>query len=344
MGERVLTRRELNRALLARQLLLERRRLPLPQAVERIGCLQTQYAPSAYIGLWSRLAAFEREALTSALRRRSLVQATLMRNTIHVVSRRDFWPLVLALREERKAWSRRVQGTDDRELRRAAERVCAFLADGPRRQPEIGEALGDHVWRPGVGIWVDLVRVPPSGTWERRRADLYGLAEQWLGPPPELAEEEAHEHLVRRYLGAFGPASRNDLANWAGMRVGALGGALERMRLQRFRDEDGRELLDLPRAPLPSAETRAPVRFLPTWDATLLGHARGTGILPERYRERIFHVRNPQSERTFLVDGEVAGTWRHEHGRIRLEPFHRLSREARAELEEEGERLAAFHA
>jgi len=344
MGERVLSRRELNRALLARQLLLERRRLPLPRAVEQMGCLQTQYAPSAYLGLWTRLECFEREALTSALVRRSLVQATLMRNTIHVVSRRDFWPLVLALREERKAWSRRVQGNDDRELRRAAERVRAFLADGPRRQPEIAEALGDRVWRPGVGIWVDLVRVPPSGTWERRRADLYALAEQWLGPPPELPEKEAHEHLVRRYLGAFGPASRNDLADWAGMRVGTFRSVLEQIWLRRFRNEDGRELLDLPRAPLPPAETRVPVRFLPTWDASLLVHARCTGILPEQYRERIFHIRNPQSAPTFLVDGEVAGTWRYDRERVRLEPFYRLPRGARAELEEEGERLAAFHA
>jgi hypothetical protein len=344
MAERVLTRRELNRALLARQLLLERRQLPLPRAVEQVGCLQTQYAPSAYIGLWTRVEGFERGALTRALERRSLVQATLMRNTIHVVSRRDFWPLVLALREERKAWSRRVQGNSDLELRRAAERVRAFLADGPRRHTEIAQALGERVWRPGVGIWVDLVRVPPSGTWERPRADLYGLAERWLGPPPALDEGEALEHLVRRYLGAFGPASRADIADWAGVRVGALSSALERLPLPRFRDEDGRELFDLPRAPLPPADTRVPVRFLPTWDATLLVHARRSGVLPEQHRERIFHVRNPQSERTFLVDGEVAGTWRYESGRVTLEPFRRLGRDARAELEQEGERLAAFHA
>jgi DNA glycosylase AlkZ-like len=343
MGERVLTRRELNRALLARQLLLERRRLPLPRAVERVGCLQTQYAPSAYIGLWSRLEGFEREGLTRALERRSLIQATLMRNTIHVVSRRDYWPLIIAVRSERMAWSRSVQRADDLTLRRAADRLRAFLADGPRRRAEIA-GLGPNVWRPGIGIWLDLVRVPPSGTWERRRADLFGLADQWLGPPPELSVEVALEHLVRRYLGAFGPASRNDLADWAGMRIGALGSVLARMKLRRFRDEEGRELLDLPRAPLPNPETPAPPRFLPTFDAILLAHARKTGVLPERYRERIFHVRNPQSEPTFLVDGQVAGTWHHEEGRIRLAPFHRLPRAARAELQEEGERLAAFHA
>ena len=128
------------------------------------------------------------------------------------------------------------------------------------------------------------------------------------------------------------------------MRVGALGEALERMELRRFLDEQGRELLDLPRAPLPPADTPAPVRFLPTFDATLLVHARRTGILAEDHRKRIFHVRNPQSDPTFLVDGVVAGIWRHESGRIVLEPFGRLARDARRELETEGERLAAFYA
>lgn len=341
MAERVVTRDELNRALLARQLLLERRRLPLPRAVEQVGGLQTQYAPSGYIGLWSRVAGFERDALTGALERRSLVQATLMRNTIHVVSRSDYWPLVLAVRSERMAWSRSVQRTDERSVRRAAGRLRRFLADGPKLQKEIA---GAGLWASGVGIWLDLVRVPPSGTWERRRADLYGLAEDWVGPEPELSEEEAREHLVRRYLGAFGPAPRRDIASWAGVGVSALAGALERLPLRRFRDEHGRELLDVPRAPLPLPEMPVPVRFLPTWDSTLLVHARRTGILAEEHRKRIFHVRNPQSERTFLVDGKVAGAWRYEDGRITLEPFGHLPRAARAKLEEEAERLAAFHA
>lgn len=337
----MLTQAELNRALLARQLLLERRRLSLPRAVEQIGCLQNQYAPSGYVGLWSRVAGFERDALTRALERRALVQATLMRNTIHVVSRADYWPLVIAVRTERMAWSRSVQRTDGRAVRRAAERLRRFLADGPRRQKEIADA---GLWVPGVGIWLDLVRVPPSGTWERRRADLFGLAEDWVGPEPELGEEEAREHLVRRYLGAFGPAPQRDIANWAGMSVRALAGALERLPLRRFRDEAGRELVDVPRAPLPPAAAPTPVRFLPTWDATVLVHARRTGILAEEHRKRIFNVRNPQSERTFLVDGRVAGAWRYDSGRITLEPFGRLPRAARAELEDEAERLAAFHA
>jgi hypothetical protein len=313
----------------------------LPQAVEGMGGVQAQYAPSTYVGLWSRIDGLEREAVTRALEQRSLVQGTLMRTTIHVVSRRDYWPLAIAIREERRAWSRRVQHADDHELRRAAERLGRLLADGPRSQKEIAEA---GLWPTGIGFWIDLVRVPPSGTWERRRADLFGRAEDWVGPEPALTELDAREHLVRRYLGAFGPATRNGIAHWAGIRVGSLRDALARMELRRFRDDQGRELLDLPRAPLPPADTPAPVRFLPTWDATLLAHARGTGILPERYRELIFTSANPQSERTFLVDGEVAGTWRCEDGRVRLSPLGRLPQAARRELEEEGERLAAFHA
>jgi len=252
--ERTLTERELNRALLDRQSLLQRSRASLPRLVERMGCVQAQYAPSTYVGLWSRLEPLEREGVTRALERRTLVQATLMRGTIHVVSRRDYWPLVIAIREERRAWAQRVQKPDVRALRRAAERLRRLLAGGPRRQREI-EAAG--LWLPGIGLWTDLVRVPPAGTWEHRRADLFGLAEEWVGPEPELPELDAREQLVRRYLGAFGPARRNDIADWAGMRVGALDEALAHMELRRFRDEQGRELLDLPRAALPSAEVPA---------------------------------------------------------------------------------------
>jgi DNA glycosylase AlkZ-like len=341
MAERVLSRRDLNRALLARQSLLERRRLPLPRAVEQMGCVQAQYAPSTYIALWSRLEGLERNAVSRALERRTLVQATLMRATIHVVSRADYWPLQIAIREEQRAWLRRVQKPDERQMRSVARRLRRLLADGPRTLREIADA---GLWLPGVGLWAPLVRMPPSGTWERRRADLYGLAEDWLGPEPGLSETEARVHLVRRYLGAFGPAPKTDIANWAGMRVGALAEALERLELRRFVDENRGELLDLPRAPLPSGETPAPARFLPTWDATLLVHARRTGILAEEHRKRIFHIRNPQSDRTFVVDGKVAGIWRYEDGRVKLDPFGRLPRGARAELEAEGESLAAFHA
>jgi Winged helix DNA-binding domain len=187
------------------------------------------------------------------------------------------------------------------------------------------------------------VRVPPSGTWEQRRAHTFALAEEWVGPL-DATEKEGIEHLVRRYLGAFGPASQADIAQWCKVPAMKLKPVLGRLELRRFRDEEGKELVDLPRAPLPDPDTPVPVRFLPTWDATLLVHARRTGILPEEYRKIIFHVKRPQSMPTFLVDGHVAGAWAFEDGRVALEPFERITRAVRAELKQEAERLAAFHA
>jgi hypothetical protein len=341
-----LTRRDLNRALLARQLLLERARSSLPRALERIGSLQAQYAPSMYIGFWSRLEGFERDALTRALERRTVVQGTLMRATIHLVSARDYWPFAVAIRRGRREWWLQSHKGDPsaREMTAAAARLRRRLAAGPATRAEIDELLGKgSVLTNGVGLWIDLVRVPPSGTWERRRADLYAAAADWLGPA-EVTEKQAIDQLVRSYLRGFGPAPRKDIADYAGLPVGAITPALERIRLRRFRDEDGKELLDLPRAPLPDREAPAPVRFLPVWDATLLVHARRTGILSEEHRPRVFNVKTPHSVQTFIVDGAVAGTWRYEKGRVRLEPFGRLARSTRRELDEEAERLAAFHA
>ena len=273
---RVLTQRELNRALLARQLLLERSRLPVARALERVAGLQTQYAPSGYVGLWTRLENFSRDDLTKALERRRAVQATLMRTTIHLVSSRDFPLLSIAVRDARREqWLKARRGkVDARKLRAIARRIEALLADGPRHRNEVFEVVGSDamVWN-GVGVFVDLVRAPPSGTWEHRRADIFALADEWLGQT-DVTPDEGVEHLVRRYLGAFGPARAHDLADWAGLPPKTVTEALGRIELRRFGDEDGRELVDVPRAPLPDPDTPAPVRFLPTWDATLLVHAR----------------------------------------------------------------------
>jgi hypothetical protein len=345
LTERVLTEQELNRALLARQLLLERVDLSIPRALERVGGIQAQYAPSMYIGLWSRLAGFQRDDLTRALERRSVVQGTLMRVTIHLVSGRDYPLLAEGVREARREWWVKAHHgrADARKVAAAAQRARLLLAEGPRRRADLVKALGaDSATWNGVGMWLDLLRAPPSGTWEQRRADLYALAEDWLGPS-EATAEEGLALLVRRYLGGFGPGSVKDLAGWAGLPVKAIAPVVERVKLRRFRDERGGELLDLPRAPLPDADTPAPVRFLPTWDATLLANVRRTQILPERYRPRVFTTTTPQSVSTFLVDGRVAGTWAYEGGRIRVEPFERLPPEVRLELDEEAERLAAFH-
>ena len=194
-----------------------------------------------------------------------------------------------------------------------------------------------------VGLWLDLVRVPPSGTWERRRADLYGLAEWWL-PRVEVDEDRGIELLVRRYLGAFGPAPVRDIASWMGLNVTQMRHVLEGLELRTLRDAGGKPLLDLPNAPLPDPETPAPPRFIAVWDAMLLVHARRTGVLPEEYRPRVFNTKTPHSVNTFLLDGQVAGTWRWEDDDVQLTSFRRLSAPEKRDLEEEAHRLAVFHA
>ncbi len=342
----VLTARELNRALLARQLLLERADVGLPAALELMGCLQAQYAPSMYIGLWSRVVGFRRDDLTRALQHREVVQGTLMRVTIHLVSSADYWPLALAVRDARRTlWvraSRHAVSAED--LAEAAALLRERMRDGPVRRSEIDQLVGKER-AIGAGLWADFIRVPPSGTWERRRADSYGAAEDWLGPPPaDLDVGRAIEHLVRRYLTGFGPATAADIADWGGLRTGEVVAVLERLDVPRFTDEDGRDLYDLPDAPIPDADTPAPVRFLPTWDASLLVHARRKGVIAEEHRPRVFSTKTPQSVCTFLVDGRVAGTWRYEKGEVRLSPFDPLAPAVIAEVEEEAARLAAFHA
>ncbi|MDP9239803.1 MAG: winged helix DNA-binding domain-containing protein, partial [Actinomycetota bacterium] len=243
-----LTERQLNRALLARQSLLSRADVTIPSALEGMGGLQAQYAPSMYIGLWSRVARLSRHSLTDLLERREVVQGTLLRSTIHLVTAADYWPWALAVRRARRDWYLRVArdrpGAAD--LARAADRLrVALAADGPMRAAEV-EALVGTAYRLGIGLWIDLVRVPPSGTWERRRADLYAAAEDWLGPPsPGLTAEAGQELLVRRYLGAFGPASRADVATWAGLPARVLAPVFEGMALRDLRSEDGTKLVDL---------------------------------------------------------------------------------------------------
>ena len=346
---RILTETELNRALLARQLLMERAKVPLPSVLERMGTLQAQYAPSMYIGLWSRLAGFKRDQLDQALERRSVAQGTLMRSTIHLVSKADYWPAAIGVRRgRREAWLNTSYRKDysASQMSDAARKLRSRLGDGTMSRKEIHELLGeDSVVTNGVNMWIDLIRVPPSGTWDRRRADLYAAADRWLGEPPkELDERAGIELLVRRYLTGFGPAPIADIAGWAGLHPKRVKPVLEGMKLRSFSAEDGEELIDLPRAPLPDPETPAPVRFIGTWDAMLLTHARRTGVLPEEHRPKVFNTRTPQSMPTFMVDGRVAGSWKFEKGKVKPEPFERLDGAAKRELREESERLAELHA
>jgi hypothetical protein len=315
--------------------------------IERIGGLQTQYAPSGYIGLWSRLRDFRRDALTEALRKRRVIQGTLLRSTIHMVSARDYWLFLAAIRQPRQEWWRRVTRHEvpERDMEGAVRILREQLANGPQRADHLKKILADRglprvAWN-GVALWLEMVRIPPSGTWEQRRADLYGLADAWMRPVAN-SEPAGLEHVIRRYLGGFGPATIREIADWAGIPHTKLVPVLEQMSLQHFQDEKGKDLIDLPRARLPDADTPAPVRFLPTWDASLLVHARRTQILPERYRPLVFNTRTPHSVPTFLIDGAVAGTWRGEGGRVQLKPFEPIPRSVKREVDDEVRRLEAF--
>jgi len=341
-AERTLTQGQLNRALLARQLLLERSTGSIADAVEQVGGLQTQYAPSGYVGLWTRVAGFQRQDLTRALEDRSVIQATLMRTTIHVVSRREYWRFAMGVRRSRQEWAVRSKLLPpERQLLAGADRLRQALADGPRTVKELGDLAKGFLGT--LGYWVDLVRVPPSGTWERRRADRLGLAEDWVGPN-DATEEEGLEHLVRSYLRAFGPASWTDITSWAGISVAAAKRGAANLALARYRHERGAELLDLPDAPIPEPDVPAPVRFLPHWDANLLVHARRTGLLPEVHRPRVFSTKNPFSVGTCVVDGRVVAGWSLVGGRIVVDPFEEISARDRRAVEAERQALEAFHA
>jgi hypothetical protein len=344
-SERVLSAAELRSAVLARQLLLRRERLTVPKALERMAGLQDQYAPSGYIGLWTRIDGFGRNDLTAALERRSVVQATLLRATIHLVSRRDFWPFAVAIEEPLRAWWFRTtrRHGDERRLRSIDRRARALLADGPMSRKELMEALGiaPQDWV-GVGLFTPLVRVPPSGTWERRRADVYATADGWIGGPRSADVIDARRHLVRRYLGAFGPAPRGDIGTYTGLPRDVIEQVAQDMPLRRFRDADGVELLDVRGGALPGADAPAPVRFLPTWDATLLAHTRRAAIVPEDIRPQIFNTKMPQSIGTVLVDGRVAATWSFDGPKIRVTPLVPTPRRWRRDIDAEADALAAF--
>jgi hypothetical protein len=220
------------------------------------------------------------------------------------------------------------------------------LAQEPLSRKELTPLVeSSTVWN-GVNAFFDVVRVPPSGTWERRRADIYAMAADWLGPI-EATEEQGLELLLRRYLGGFGPARLADAASWAGVPAKKLEPIAEKVELRRFEDMDGRELLDLPRAPLPDAKTPAPPRFIPVWDAILLANARRAEILREEYRPLIFSTKTPQSVNTFLVDGAVAGKWSVKRtakkAELLVEPFEKLPAKTVDGLKSEGERLVRFH-
>lgn len=347
MSERVLTVRELNRALLARQLLLKRSPLSVPRALEQLGGIRAQYAPSSYVRLWTSLRQFNMADLDRLLQQRRVVQGTLMRSTIHLVSTTDYRQFAEGIGPSRQEWWHRTWGKEfsrDR-MEKIASQLDAELVGRVWPRKELNQLMRSHSSTIWSGAWVALIRVPPSGTWERRRADLFQRAEEWIGL--STADEMGGlRHLLRRYLGGFGPARLADAADWAGVSILKMKGAAEQTRLRLFRDEGGRQLVDLPRAPLPDSSTPAPIRFLPTWDATLLTHCRRTRILPEEYRPLVFSIKVPHSVGTILVDRSVVGSWRAEAsgGRavLRYTPFERIPSKADDELRDEAAGLVRF--
>jgi hypothetical protein len=339
--ERVLSRRELNRALLARQLLLERRRLPVARAVERLCALQAQYSPSPYIALWTRLAGFARDDLTRALERRQVVRTTLMRITLHLVSARDYPFFAAVWMPATREMTPRVTAA---QLERLALRVQSAAATPTTHAAIEALAAEDMGGRWRTRCLAPLIHLPPAGTWKFYGRPQLLVMQEYLGVDLPSREEGA-ERLARSYLAAFGPATQRDLLRFAGMRVGDLRPGLERLRLRTFRDESGRVLLDLPRAPLPDPATPAPVRFLPKWDHSVLAYDDRTRILPQELQATVIR-KNGDVLPTFLVDGVVAGLWSVARARdtatLRLEPFAPLPRPVRRELEDEGHRLVRW--
>jgi hypothetical protein len=338
--EGVLTLRELNRATLARQLLLQRKRLPPTVVIERLVGMQAQWPPAPYVGIWTRSTSFRRAALERELASGAVVKATVMRQTLHLVTRRDYALLRAALSETNFPWQSSL-------ARRLAPLVRALAAKGPVTHAEAMAYLerkhgltgvnARRAWR-AARVRANVLHHHESALWHAPLEKRFVAVHE----PEAHVPVEARAEILRRYLAAFGPASRRDIVAWTMMHVPEIGRALDRLEpLVRFRDEQGRELLDVPRAPLPDPETPAPVRFLPKWDNVLLAWADRTRVLPEQYRKSVIRMSGDVAQ-TFLVDGFVAGIWRVEKGRVVLEPFSPLPRSVRRELEDEAGRLEAF--
>ncbi|HEV7519278.1 MAG TPA: winged helix DNA-binding domain-containing protein [Thermoanaerobaculia bacterium] len=363
-----LTLPALNRALLARQGLLDRLEIPptqIAEAVEAIGALQAQYWPALPVALWSRVQGFAAEDLYSALERRELVLGILLRGTLHLVSAREH-PDYSQVVEESGAndWRRTAAELSPESARLRAE-FLAYTAS-PRSREELAafiEAwIADHPgaideaevaaqrsfqWRPFYR-WSAPVRTPADGRWGAKTPEALLAAPRPPAPNPEAALAA----VLRRHLRAFGPAAAEDVAGWIGLGTPRVRAALERLgpELVRFEDEDRRTLYDLPAAPRPDPQVPAPARFLPSFDSTLLAYAaKGRArarLVPAVCREPIYARGNLRILPTFLVDGKVAGTWavavRRREATLTLTPCVPLARAARTAVVEEGERLLRF--
>jgi hypothetical protein len=346
-----LNRAQLNRATLARQLLLSRAAVSAVDAIERLAGMQAQEPKHPFIGLWTRVEGFACEDLLAALRERDVVRATLMRSTLHLMSAADYAAVRMALQPQRSVALRvlgaRSQGLD---LDKVLPAARALLVGTPLPFDEIRARLqeqfpdvNDRALGYAVRTLVPLVMVPSDGDrWGFARVSRFALADEWLDEP--LADD-ALETLVTRYLRAFGPASAKDVQTWSG--AGAMKQVLDGMhdRLDVFADERGRELFDLPEAPRPDAETPAPARLLPEFDNLVLAHDDRSRVIADEHRPLVT-TKNLRVRATFLVDGMVRGTWtiavKRKVATLTLAPFASLGKPAVKELEPEAEALLRF--
>jgi hypothetical protein len=352
LPETVLSRRALNRATLARQLLIDRAALKVPAALERIGGIQAQLARPPFLGLWSRLRGFRREDLARAAASGAVVRATLYRGTIHLVSRADFLafrPVIHAslVKGGLSIIGDRLERTDLDAVMAAARR---YFDQTPRTFDDARKHLAREFPRDdqrAMGYYVrmnlPLLQVPEAGAaWAWPAQAGFTLADTWLKAP--LKKSARADALALRYLGAFGPASGADFQAWSGVRAAQV---LETLRpqLRTFRTEEGRELFDLPRAPRPDADQPVPVRFLAPFDSLLLAYADRSRTVPEVCR-RALTSKNLMVPGTFLVDGMVAGTWdltvTKKKVTVGLTALTTVARGQREALAAEGEALARF--
>ena len=344
MAERILTLRELNRATLARQLLLERKKIGVLPAIERLAGMQAQWPPSPYIGLWSRVTGFKRETLERAILERKVLKPTVMRGTLHLITARDYALFWAALRDMPTWFNETHLGHALKALRGARELAEAEPLTMKAALAYLEESHG-HVDIEARRIFhavrrhAHLLHGPESALWTTRPAAVYHPYPE----PDPLDVLTARAELVRRYLAAFGPATRADIADWSGLRIADFAPALDLLEpLRRFRNEDGKELLDVSRAPLPPADTPAPVRFLPKWDNTLLAHADRRRVVSDELRKGVI-AKNGDVAATVLVDGVVVGTWTYvRQGTVTTELAVPVSRTARREVEDEAARLEAW--
>jgi hypothetical protein len=340
----------LNRALLARQLLLRRRSQPAKATIERLVGMQAQSPNAPYLGLWSRLVDFRTDELARLLTSRKVVRTVLMRSTIHLVTADDcltLRPLVQPVLERDLFGNRKP--TKDLDRAALIDATREVLADGPLTKPELEAGLSRHftVDDPehltyAARCYATLVQVPPRGVWGEGGVVRYATAESWLGRG--LDPSTTIDDVVLRYLAAFGPASTMDVQTWIGLT--RLQEVLERLRpqLRTFRHPSGRELFDLPRAPRPNPDTPAPPRFLPEFDNVLLSHADRAHVIDLEHRQII--ATSNGLKPTLLVDGFVAATWKLEtkgdRATIVVQPFVQIPKAEQREVGVEAEKLIGF--